>query len=84
MFYRDGIKMMAVAVAADKRAGLRVDPPRILFEGQFETRETVTNYDVAPDGRFLMMRSPQVDVRQLQVTLNWFDELQRRAPSGKK
>jgi hypothetical protein len=45
----------------------------------------MTNYDVSRDGeRFLMLKSPQgAAVPPLDVVLNWFSELSRRAPSGK-
>jgi hypothetical protein len=39
------------------------------------------NYDVAPDGRFLVPRSPVDSApRQLELVLNWFAELNRLAP----
>jgi len=39
------------------------------------------NYDVSPDGqRFLMITKESKP--QINVVLNWFEELKRRAPSG--
>jgi hypothetical protein len=51
------------------------DPPRVLFTGPYED----VGYDVAPDGRFLMVervrRDPTVQITLVQ---NWFDELTRK------
>ena len=46
-----------------------------LFEGQYAPW-----YDVAPDGRFLMVRDEQQgDTMQLRFVLNWLEELKRLA-----
>lgn len=42
-------------------------------------------YDIAPDGRFLIIRSSQVDAaggtaQNLVVVQNWFEELKRLVP----
>jgi hypothetical protein len=46
------------------------------------------NYDVSPDGqRFLMLKpieQEQSAPTQINVVLNWFEELKRRVPTGKK
>jgi hypothetical protein len=48
---------------------------RVLFEGQYAPW-----YDVAPDGRFLMVRDEQQgDTMQLRFVLNWLEELKRLA-----
>ena len=43
-------------------------------------------YDVSPDGqRFLMLKEKQREpAKQIQVVLNWSEELKRRVPAGKK
>ena len=39
------------------------------------------NHDLAPDGRFLMIKvAPELAPRLVEVVLNWFDELDRLAP----
>jgi len=47
----------------------------------------VANYDVSPDGRrFLMLRRSEHGAAaptQINVVLNWADELTRRVPAGK-
>jgi hypothetical protein len=72
--------MMAARVALG--ASLTVDRPRVLFEGEFEEGgDTTPNYDIAPDGRFLMIepsgdREPAVS--HLVVIDNWFTELRQK------
>ena len=44
-------------------------------------------YDIAPDGRFLMIRSAQADAgigtaATLIVVQNWFEELKRLVPTN--
>jgi hypothetical protein len=44
------------------------------------------NYDVSRDGqRLLMVKSAQTEAAtQINVVQNWFEELKRRVPPGKK
>jgi Tol biopolymer transport system component len=73
LFYRNGRAMMAVAIDEDSRPGR----PRLLFEGLYES-----TYDVAADGRFLMVKIPEERApRQVEIVLNWFEELRRLAPT---
>ena len=42
-------------------------------------------YDVAPDGRFLMVAMDEETVaasRRITVVINWFEELKERVPTG--
>ncbi|MCH6569537.1 MAG: hypothetical protein IH794_05485, partial [Acidobacteria bacterium] len=45
---------------------------------------TTSNYDITPDGqRFVMVQATQESAQaQIQVVLNWFEELKRLAPSN--
>jgi eukaryotic-like serine/threonine-protein kinase len=86
LFYRSGEKMMAVDIAT--QSGFAAGKPRMLFEGRYEpTPATFPKYDVTPDGqRFLMLKpseSAEAAATQINVVLNWFEELKRRAPAGK-
>ena len=87
LFYRDGDKMMAAAV--ETTPAFAAAKPRLLFEGHYETGlgfAAVANYDVSPDGqRFLMIKASEQEsaATQLNVVLNWSDELRRLAPAGK-
>jgi Tol biopolymer transport system component len=87
LFYRSGDKMMGVDVMT--QPGFSVGKPRMLFEGQYLlTLATFPNYDVSPDGqRFLMLKpseSAESARTQINVVLNWFEELKQKVPTGKK
>jgi serine/threonine-protein kinase len=86
LFYRSGEKMMAVDVAT--QPSFAAGKPRVLFEGQYlPTPITFPNYDVSPDGkRFLMLEESEraTSATQINVVLNWFEELKRRVPTAKK
>ena len=80
LFYRNGPQMMAVSI--DVERGPMAGKPRLLFEGQYESRVLDPSFDVAPDGRFLMIKTPEeLAPRQLNVVLNWFEELERLVPT---
>ena len=51
----------------------------MLFAGSFQGRGPAWTYDVTPDGdRFLMMKVPAgSEPRQVEVVLNWFEELKK-------
>ncbi len=87
LFYRSGDKMMAVEIAT--QSGFAAGTPRLLFEGPYEQPPVPTsNYDVSPDGQsFLMLKASeqaQAAPTQINVVLNWFEELKRRVPTGTK
>ncbi len=86
LFYRSGDKMMAVDIAT--QPSFAAGKPRVLFAGRYEpTPATFPNYDVSPDGqRFLMLKpgeAAEAAPTQINVVLNWFEELKRRVPPGK-
>jgi len=84
IFYRNGSKMMAVSI--ETKPEFEAKAPRLLFEGNYEIVPLVgADYDVTPDGeRFVMIAGdPRATVTQLNVVLNWFEELKRRVPPGK-
>jgi eukaryotic-like serine/threonine-protein kinase len=86
LFYRNGPKMMAVDIAT--QPNFAAGKPRVLFQGEQYMPPTgpypypFPNYDVSPDGqRFLMITKESKP--QLNVVLNWFEDLKRRVPAGK-
>ncbi len=85
LFYRNGDKMMAADIATQPSFSAR--KPKVLFEGHYESYGPFSSYyDVSPDGqRFLMVKENQqgTSASQINVVLNWFEELKRRVPSGK-
>jgi Tol biopolymer transport system component len=85
IFYRSGAAMMSVPVAT--APAFSAGAPVRLFEGNYGNGAR-PDYDVAPDGRFLMLpytvsRLGRVENEQdvtLSVVYNWFEELERLAP----
>ena len=82
LFYRSGDKIMVVPIKT--RPTFKAGKPRVLFEGfPFKGR------DISPDGqRFLMMKQGGATGSdrkgsQINVVLNWSEELKRRVPTGK-
>ena len=71
--------MMAVGISTAPE--LQIGDPRILFEDRF-LRGGQRNYDVTPDGqRLLMVEGGESEAgQQINVVLNWFEELKERAP----
>ena len=88
LFYRNGDKMMAVDIAT--RPSFAAGKARVLFAGPYElSPATSPDYDVSPDGqRFLMLKPAEAGEAaaptQINVVLNWFEELKRRVPTEKK
>ena len=81
LFYRSGDKMMAVSVQTEPT--FSVGKPRVLFEGSYVTTQFAPGkqyYDISPDGQlFLMIRA--AGQAQINVVLNWFEELKRLVPT---
>ncbi len=53
------------------------------IEGRYDTTAVVRGYDVARDGRFLMVRQtarPPTPTSQMILIQNWFEELKRKVP----
>jgi serine/threonine protein kinase/Tol biopolymer transport system component len=87
MFYRSGTKMMAVEVTT--QGTFSAGRPKLLFEAPYvPSPRTFQNYDVSPDGqRFLMLKpseSAEAAPTQINVVLNWFEELKQKVPAAKK
>jgi serine/threonine-protein kinase len=84
LFYRVNDKMMVVDVRQSPT--ISFGKPRVLFEGSYIFDENETQaFDVSRDGgRFLMLRPQRVpNATPLNVIVNWFDDLRRRAPASK-
>ena len=63
---------------------LTTRPPQVLFKGlsRFGRASGLVSYDVAPDGqRFVMLQLPDPAASQINVILNWFEELKRLVPT---
>jgi serine/threonine-protein kinase len=82
LFYRNGNKMMVVEISTE--GAFSAAKPKLLFETEGPaTYSTFPDYDVSPDGRrFLMIRDGEQPATQVNVVLNWFEELKRKAPTN--
>jgi len=84
LFYRNGAKMMAVAISAGPE--FSAGKPTLLFEGPYDLKEGpgASNYDVAEDGRFVMIHTEagSAGPAQINLVLNWFEELKRLVPTN--
>ena len=85
---RDGKELVYVTGDAVVRAAMRADgsfgaPVRLFDRSNFLFSYRFRTYDVSPDGkRFLMIqRDPASVPRQLNVILNWPEELKRVVPT---
>ena len=82
LFYRENRKLMNVAVRTQPE--FSAGRPELLFEGQYDIEPfgaDASNYDVSNDGqRFIMIGSAEQS-QQINVVLNWFDELEQLVPT---
>jgi len=80
--------MSCSMMAADITIGraFQAGAPRKLFEGGPQGTSPARSYDVYPDGQHFIMAKydelPDQRVTRLNLVLNWFEELKRRAPNG--
>jgi len=74
-----------MSVDVETQPGFKAGTPHPLFSTSGYL--AAGNYDVAPDGQhFLMIKQEDAltNPKELNVVLNWSEELKRRAPPGKK
>ena len=78
LFYRHLGDMMVVPISVNGAAIERA-APRVLFSGNYH-RDPYgdQSYDVGADGRFLMLRPVAGGRVDIQVALNWIDEVRAR------
>ena len=76
--------MMVVTVETDSE--FSVSAPKELFSGRYEAGMYCANYDITPDDqRFIMIKPEEgLEPMQINVVLNWFEELKRLVPTGKE
>jgi len=77
--------MMAVSIRT--QPSLSIGTPRVLFENRrYEWGGDSRPWDVAPDGRFLMIKDSASDsingAQQIILVQNWFEELRRAVPAN--
>jgi serine/threonine-protein kinase len=84
LFYRNGDKLMAVTIGAG--ASPQPGSPHVLFEGRYQLTDTgAGGYDVAADGRFLMIQptAPNDSPSRINVVLGWLDDVIARAQNAR-
>jgi Tol biopolymer transport system component len=83
LFFRNGDQMMVVAV--ETQPTFSADRPRLLFTGPYVRTAGRINYDISPDGEsFVMLDSGEESgaATQINVLLNWHEELSRLVPTN--
>ena len=81
LFYRNGDQWMVVTY--DTEPVFKAGPPCVFVEGPFKNVPGYS-YDVMPNGKQLLVLQPEHDdsnKREINVVLNWFDEVSRLAPT---
>jgi serine/threonine-protein kinase len=87
LFYRHGDQVWVADVRTE--GGFAPGKPRLLFQQRGSMpAEPVRSWDLWPDGQAFLMfpldeRKPQ-PVMEISVVQNWFEELKRLVPAGKK
>ena len=86
IFYRSGNKM--IAVDSTTQPTFSAGKPKVLFEAPYApSLQTSPFYDVSADGqRFVMVKEAEEgsSAMQINIVLNWFEELKQKVPTGKK
>ena len=69
-----------MSVAVKTQPTFSAAPPQLLLE------KALSDYDVAADGRIVIVEAPDAaaEPRQLNVVLNWFEELRSRSGATEK
>ena len=82
IFYRSETHVMAVAID-DAGAEPTFGTPAALFADEYDFGPgiSIANYDVTPDGRFIMLRRG-ANGGKLRVVVNWTEELKRILAAG--
>ena len=94
LFYMktDGPGAVLMSVRVGEGESWSADRPTALFEGPYFYNDApramgvVRTYDVSRDGRFLMMKNSstseggEIQRPQINIVLNWFEELKERVP----
>ena len=82
IYYRSGQRIVAVPMDASGAEPV-FGKPTALFadEYDFGVGTSIANYDVTPDGRFIMIRRG-ANGGKLRIVANWTEELKRILATG--
>ncbi len=72
-----------MVVSVQMEPTFKAETPRLLFEGAYNYGRPSwsPNYDISPNGETLLMVKEELGTNQINVVLNWFEELKRLVPS---
>ena len=88
LYYRDdsGDKLFKVSIMTEPK--VQVGSPQLVLEGSYMWSSHLwgRNYDISPKGDFFILIEEEeiLLAAQINVVVNWFEELKRRVPTGKK
>jgi len=77
LYYRDGTNLIAATMVSGT-----VQSRTALFADAYQ-QSNATNYDVLPDGRFIMLKG-SADLRVLTVMMNWTTELDQKLKASSR
>jgi Tol biopolymer transport system component len=89
LFYRTEDQRIMVANYTVKGTSFEAEKPRAWFGKPLASVGLAANFDIAPDGKRLLVLMPPESTGQrenqshVMLALNFFDEVQRRVPTGK-
>jgi hypothetical protein len=73
-----------MVVETTTRPGFSAGNPKMLFEGRYANYQSLPDYDVTADGqRFLFLKAGEEARPEINVVLNWTEELKQKVPTGK-
>ncbi len=89
LFYRTVDSKIIVVNYTDASDSFHADKPKLWSPGQFTSLGNSLNFDLHQDGkRFAVLKAPgpenQAAANKVTFIFNFFDELRRKVPSGKK
>ena len=83
LFFRGATQPDMKAVSVETEPTFRPGNPEVLFAAPYRSRPGFREWDVAADGRFLMVRegaAEETTTPHMVVVENWFQELTERVP----
>jgi Tol biopolymer transport system component len=78
LFYRRGVEMWAARVRTG--SNFEAEAHTMLFDAARYDFSQVRNWDVGPDGRFVMVKGDPSGLSRLRIVQNWFEELRSIVP----
>ncbi|OVE78773.1 hypothetical protein BVY01_04520 [bacterium I07] len=85
LFYREGRRMMVVSM--ETNPSLKLGKPELMFVSNYlkNNMDWIPVYDIHRDGEhFLMVKSDEKPLSQINIVVNWFEELQAKFTAEQK